>query len=165
MMNEYWMHYIAEMIEIKELRAKTDSQLAVKFDLPAAKAKEDDIRKAESILGVDLEPSYKAFLNHANGWKNVISDIDIFGTKELINYHLSKKKNKLIPIDDTLLSTAHYQKSDLIPVAIAHHRKEVFLLVKAHTETDHTIVHISKHKIDYFTNFEELFLYFIEYHK
>lgn len=166
-MKEHWISYIAEMIEVKESIYKKDKNV-VSFSLPQASATDKEIKNVEKKLGIKLENTYKDFLKNANGWKQVISNIDILGTNELLSDKYQEHTKELLTlVDDEKLHYSHHNKEDLIPIAVTKDKNDAFFMTKKHNHSKDKIIWIShsKHNLDKFASFEELFLFLIEYHK
>ncbi len=50
---------------------------------PRVAATNNELASAEQHLGVGLDPSYRDFLGHANGWPSFMQSVDLLGTDDL----------------------------------------------------------------------------------
>lgn len=162
-----WIQYIVEMGKIKEQLVKKDNSGVHKFYFPEVKATNDEINFAETLLGVELDKSYKEFLKRANGWKGIMLNINIFGTNELIDNNIQNKAFEFLKIieEDVLIPNFSCKAHDLIPIAMTFTDKDIFVMSKSSSNMYGKVIWLAGEVVDIFNNFEEFFLSIIEYNK
>src|SRR5690349_12030747 len=79
-----WKREIAIAYLVNEKLAEVDVDGIWPFHVPQVAASEESICEVERRFGEPLDPSYRGFLAHADGWKGFAIGIDLFGTRDLL---------------------------------------------------------------------------------
>ena len=76
-----WERSIQELIAVKREASQADGN---ESPLPHPPATEAELAAAEAHLGLSLDPQYREFLRHANGWDDFFISTRLFGTDDLL---------------------------------------------------------------------------------
>ena len=80
-----WRPLIAEMASIMDEIRAHDRRGLWQQHAPEPGASRAELADAERRLGLRLHPFYRRFLGVANGWRAFWTDVDLYGTRELLD--------------------------------------------------------------------------------
>lgn len=113
-------------------------------------------------LGYKLDPKYRAFLQHANGWRCFVNNVDVFGVNDLTGGEKADRATRLIDALEPLDQLCDYGRADLLPVAGSSDDIDVMLMTRPHTATPGTVFWFAGGLIETFSAFDEWFLAMVD---
>lgn len=136
------------------------------YQLPRVGAAEQSLIDLETYLGEPLDPRYRDFLSHANGWLDFHLSVDLFGTDELRGGPLMERARKqLSVIEDVVWSEVGLTESLVLPIAAAKYDPTLFVITRSAANCPGNVIWMTGSVIDKFENFDEFFLSMKEYNK
>src|SRR5579885_3682070 len=112
-----WEKEIAKAVDVQNENERLDTTDLGEYYPPNPPATEEELSLAHRHLGFELDPHYKRFLSHANGWRCFYYGVDLFGTEELCGGPLMQRLLDLLDdIDLESLAKENISKSDLLPI-------------------------------------------------
>jgi hypothetical protein len=161
-----WKRSIAELAYVKQRLAEVDTTGLWEHALPAVAATEAQLRAAENHIGQTLDPVYRAFLRHANGWPAVYQTVDLFGCDDLMGGRRFKHATEMLRfVDDGVLSDAGLCRDDLLRIAGTAVDLDLFVMTRRSTAPSGVVVWIAGSEVDRFPSFSEYFLAMIDYNR
>lgn len=148
---------------VKQEIAKIDFDGLWENTLPEVRASEEQVQFLESKLGYSVDPQYRAFLIHANGWRSFSQFIDIFGVDDLVGSARSARAIELTETLEPLEPLCGFGKNDLIPIAASSNDIDLMLMTRPHTSDPGKVFWFAGGLIDTFTGFDEWFLSMFDY--
>lgn len=165
-MIEDFKPYIGKAWLLKQATMETDTKRVWSYHLPEVAATEKDILETEKQLGHTIDPRYRAFLLCANGWKAFYHAVDLFGTNDLINGERHETGEYVFScLEDGVLKSSKLTRSDLLPIAVAKHDRDLFVLGRPQSSVAGKVFWFAGEEIECFSSFDEYFLSMIEYNK
>ncbi|MED4531248.1 SMI1/KNR4 family protein [Metabacillus fastidiosus] len=163
---DHWTDMIAVMMSVKQEMQKYDKEKLWGYYLPETAAAESKITEAENCLGFFLDPYYKEFLKHANGWKGFSQTIDLFGTEELCQSEDMKYANMILnAIENSVIEESSFSRDQLLPIAATKTDKDLFVLTKWNKSSPRIVIWFAGEEVERFDNFKQFFLAMIDYNK
>lgn len=166
-MENSWNLEIESMINIMSDLKKADIDEIYEYNLPESPATQKQIEEVEDYLGYKLDKEYKSFLKHADGWKGFKQTIDLFGTKELL--HIKEIDSVNVAFDTLLeegvLESSGFSKSELLPIAVAQYDSDLFLMTNANSNIPGMIIWFAGYEVERYENFQRFFSAMIEYNR
>jgi hypothetical protein len=157
-----WKERIVQMVLIKQRIAELDIKQIWEHHLPRVAASGEQLAAAENALGRPLDPSYREFLIHANGWPAFYQTVDLFGTDDLVGSpEYRQGLDMLAAVEDTVLTQGGLLREELLLVAAARHDLDLFVLARG----TGTVVWIAGSEVDRFDDFGEYFLAMMDYNR
>ena len=164
---EDWRREIITLCLVKKRLAKVNTGRTPSwpFCYPENPAPEEDLRSFDLTLGSRLDPCYRAFLSHANGWVGFFQRNDLFGTSDLLGGSKNDKARELLASIDNIAEMTGYEKSDLLPIAVSQFEINVFLLTKPSSKTPGKVLWLAGGLIDVYPHFDKFYLAMIDYNR
>jgi hypothetical protein len=161
-----WKTQIAIAWVVKEKMREADRRQIWEYRLPRVAADERSLHAVEATFQHDLDPHYRTFLTYADGWPDFWHSADLFGTEELKGARLMELANeRLSIIGDLACDEEIVRPEDLLPIAVAKHDRNVFVLVKPAHRLHGQVIWLSGGVVDRFPNFDEFFLTMVDYNR
>lgn len=160
-----WQKEIVNMARVKEELYKVDKQQLWSWHLPEIAATEMQINEIESCLGYTLDSQYKLFLMYADGWQSFYHDVDLFGTRDLLD---SKKSGKAKELLEVVIESCPDEKiiiEEILPIAVSQNDIDIFVINNENSSSPGIVSWFAGYRIDTFANFGEYFVSMIEYNK
>jgi len=161
-----WKQEIAIAWLVKQALMEADKKKIWPYHLPEVAATEDQLRAAEQFLGFTIDPRYREFLMHANGWQAFWHTADLFGTSDLIAG--PKRENAefvLSMLDDAVLSRSSLNRKDLLPISATEFDRDIFVILAPSSPAAGTVVWFAGEEVERFPNFDEYFLAMVNYNR
>jgi SMI1/KNR4 family protein SUKH-1 len=159
-----WKQAIARCWLVKQEMMQLDHQKLYEYSLPRVAATEQEISYAEHCLGLPLDPRYRAFLLHANGWKGFLQQTDLFGTTELVGGPEHEAAQfTLSMLDEAALSKSRANRKELLPIAVSKVDRDLSAITVSGSACPGRVVWYGGEQIDQFPTFDDYFLAMIDY--
>lgn len=123
--------WIERMLSVREEMHRLDSEKLYRYYPPNKGCSDEDLRRAETRLGVKLDSQYASFLRRADGWREFFADISLFGTRELTGSPEMDMARELLDVVYPLNPHLEYKKEDLLPIAADEVGRGFFALTPA----------------------------------
>lgn len=162
-MNVDWKVEIAKMFYAKQALHRTDKEELWPWHLPEVAATEDELATTEDELGFSIDPEYRDFLRHANGWKGFFHDIDLFGTFELKNVTKNTKVSKILKGMGYSLARTNVSRDAIFPIGVSRNDIDLFTIVRHSLNQSGEVIWFAGGEIDRFQSFTDFFLAMIEH--
>jgi cell wall assembly regulator SMI1 len=161
-----WKDHIAIMHLVKQELLKRDKARLWPHHLPEVGATEEQLQAAEKALGFSLDPQYRDFLLHADGWKGVCQTVDLFGTGQLMRSGVMDHAMVLLnSIEPGVLESSGFLRDQLLPIAASASDRDLFVIALPHSPSPGMVIWFAGEEIDRFENFQEYFLAMIDYNR
>ncbi len=161
-----WKDHIAIMHLVKQELIKRDRDQLWPHHLPEVGATEEQLQAAEKALGFPLDPQYREFLMHADGWRGFLQTVDLFGTGQLTRSGVMDDAMELLDsIEPDVLKGSGFAKEDLLPIASTASDKDLFVIALQGSPSPGTVIWFAGEEIDRFESFEEYFLAMNDYNR
>lgn len=123
-----WTEEIEKMTGAKRLVASNDREGFAPFVPPRPPAEADHLGTVTEWAGDALGRQYVEFLRHANGWPELLHDLDLFGTSELLGAELNEALELLDMLGPGILEEAGLQQEQLFPIGMGSASIDVFVI-------------------------------------
>jgi hypothetical protein len=133
--------------------------------LPEVAASEAQLHALEERLDHPLDPQYRAFLLHANGWRAFMQYMDVFGVGDFEGCPRAERANELIASLEPIAPICGFSSEDLMPIAVSSLDIDVMLMTRPHSATPGKIFWFAGGLIDSFTGFDDWFLAMVDYNR
>lgn len=162
-----WAAKIVTGVLIQQRIEEVDSQGSWERHLPAVAASEDELAATERSLGYALDPRYRSFLRHANGWRCFYQRVDLFGTPNLLGAPpMSDAVTMLDAVDDDdFVAALEMHRSDVMPIAGSDSQPDMFLIGQPWSKSPGTVFWYTGQLINRFAGFDEFFLGMLGYNR
>jgi hypothetical protein len=161
-----WPKEIAILTYVKDEIFKIDSDNLWRHHLPKVAVSSEQLHAAASAIGHPLDPSYTAFLRHANGWPAFYQNVDLFGTNELLGGELmDRAMSALSAMAHEAFSSAGVRQDELLPIAVSSSDLDLFVMMRPGTQAPGTIIWFAGMEVERFPNFDEFFLAMADYNR
>ncbi len=150
---------------VKQKIAEVDVDQLWENILPEVAAVEAQLQKLEQRLDHPLDPQYRAFLLHANGWRAFIQYIDIFGVDDFEGGIQAERANELLASLGPIEPICGFCREDLMPIAVSSLDIDVMLMTRPHTATPGKLFWFAGGLIDSFSGFDEWFFAMVDYNR
>jgi len=163
---EIWRERIVQMSLIKQEIARVDVEGLWPWHLPSVGVKEDEISRAEALIGERLDESYRAFLTLANGWVGFLQVVDLFGCSDLAAGSRWMRAQELLhELDTNVYRLLELGPQDLLPVAASVEELDLFVMTRRHARVPGRIIWLAQDVVDTFPSFDEYFLAMMDYNR
>lgn len=160
-----WKTQIAAAVILLARMVQVDTKQLLQYHLPNLAATEQQLAAAEEHLGFPLDPQYRKFLSHADGWRGFYQDVDLFGTEELRGgSRMQEALDVLDEVDFDSLPT-EFAKSDLLPIGYSRTQREVLLLLRPDSAAAGMVLWSGVYEIARYPNFDEFFQALVDYNR
>lgn len=150
---------------VKQKVAEVDVDHLWESTLPEVAASPDQLRVLEARLGYALDPQYREFLLHANGWRAFEQRVDIFGAEDFLGGPRAVRAIALIESLEPLEPLCGFGKHDLMPIAVSSDDIDVTVMTRPHTKEPGKVLWFAGGLIDTFAGFDEWFLAMVDYNR
>jgi len=128
------------------------------FHLPCVAATNEQVEAVERGLGEPLDPDYRAFLEHADGWPAFWQTVDVFGTRDLGGAAFVAACEKLGFVESAVLEEVGVRREELLPIASTPVDLDLFVMTRASTREPGIVLWLAGTEVDRFPGFREFFL-------
>lgn len=160
-----WQSEIFMATMVKQQVADADRTGLWRHPLPEPGATESELDGVEQALGYALEPEFRRFLGHSNGWSSFYRDIHLFGTRQLLGGPGQERVRALLKMPHVDNELSGYDSADLLPIAVSENGHDVFLLASANALLPGVVFWITGQAVDSFDNFSTWFLAMVDYNR
>jgi SMI1 / KNR4 family (SUKH-1) len=161
-----WKQRIAQLVLVKQKLAELDTKGLWQYRLPAVAATEAKLKSVEQRLGEALDPAYRAFLLHADGWPAFYQTVDLFGSDDLAGGdRLHRAADMLSYVEEDVLTRGDLRREELLPIAASAVDLDLFVLTKRSAALPGAVVWLAGYEIDRFPSFDEYFMAMIDYNR
>jgi hypothetical protein len=132
---------------------------------PPPGATEKGIDATERKLGFRLDPSYRRFLAHADGWPGFFHNIDLFSTGQLVaGPGLDSVHTGLAAIGDEDFQTGiGFGLDEVFPIGKDMGQADMWLMVKPTCASAGQVIWYWGSEDERFPDFDEFFLSMLDY--
>ncbi len=161
-----WPQRIVDLLLIKQNIAELDRDGLWEYRFPAVGATNARLESVEARLKESLDPSYRAFLAHADGWPAFHQTVDLFGSEDLLGGpRFTQAAATLRYVEDDVLREGRLRRADLLPIAASPVDRDLFVLTKRASKQPGVVVWLAGSEIDRFSTFDEFFLAMVQYNR
>ena len=161
-----WKSRIVQLVLVKEGIAEVDTKGLWEHHLPAVAATESRLRAVEARLAEPLDPSYRAFLLHADGWPAFYQTVNLFGSDDLIGRrHGLRAAEVLSYVDEAVLIQGDLRREELLPIAVSDIDLDLFVMTRRSSSQPGMVVWLAGSEIDRFPGFDEYFLAMVDFNR
>jgi hypothetical protein len=124
----------------------------------------ESIAVAEHDLGFALDPDYREFLLHLNGWPDFYSDISILALDQLGHGAAWARACQLLEIFYGYPPKPNLpQKGELFPIAISAFQSDVLAVIRTGQTTGlgHPIIWLANDEVERFPNMKEMVRFYL----
>lgn len=148
---------------VKQKIAEADVDGVWENTLPEVAASENQLMMLEDQLGYGLDPQYREFLRHANGWRAFKNYIDVFGTEDFLGGSRAARAAELVESLEPLEPLCGLGKRDVLSIAVSTNDIDVMLVACPHTESPGQVFWFAGGLVETFPSFNEWFLAMVDY--
>ena len=134
-------------------------------DVPRPRATESAIAAAEERVGAELDPEYKEFLRHADGWPAFYKAVDLFGCAELgagVEWERAwELLREVAPVRTE--DGREFALDALLPIAVSRCNSNVFCIAPDASTGSGRILWINSGVVEEFASFSEFFFAMLDY--
>jgi hypothetical protein len=161
-----WKQRIVELVLVKQKLAELDTKGLWQYRLPAVAASGERLEAVEAHLGEALDPAFREFLLHADGWPAFYQTVDLFGSEDLLGGSRSRQGvEKLNYVEEAVLTRAGLRRQELLPIAASPVDLDLFVMTKRSASRPGIVVWLAGSEIDRFAGFDEYFLAMVDYNR
>src|SRR5438067_1166139 len=122
-----WKQELTVATFVKASLFEADAEGLWPQSLPEVAAGEDQIVAAEAYLRHCLDPQYRSFLAHADGWQAVLQTIDLFGTTDLMGSQSMASALSFLADSEECLAGLQCPLDSFLPIAFSQESSDLFL--------------------------------------
>jgi len=161
-----WKQRIVDLVLVKQKLAEVDTRGLWEHRLPAVAATEAKLRTVEAHIGEALDPSYRAFLLHADGWPAFYQTIDLFGSDDLMGGPRFEHAVEMLNyVEDEVFIVSGLVRGDLLPIAASQADLDLFVIARGSATRPGVVVWLAGYEIDRFPSFDEYMLAMVDYNR
>jgi hypothetical protein len=160
-----WNYRIGVMVQVKQRLAEVDAEGLWEYHLPRAAASEERLQEVEAHLGEALDPSYRAFLRHADGWPAFYQTVDLFGSEDLLGGERFQHAEEMLGYLEEEQPAPSDARSALLPIAASPVDLDLFVMTRRSSSGPSTVTWLAGSEIDRYPSFDEYFLAMIGYNR
>lgn len=161
-----WKERTVELVLVKQQLVELDTQGLWQHHLPTVAASEAKLKAVEAHLGEPLDPAYRAFLLHADGWSAFYQSVDLFGSEDLMGSERFHHAVEMLSfVEDSVLATSNLQRGDLLPNAASAVDLDVFTMTTQRSTQPGSVIWLAGSEIDRFPSFDEYFSAMVDYNR
>ncbi len=161
-----WKQRIVELVLVKQQLAELDTKGLWQYRLPAVAASEARLEAVEAHLGEALDPAFREFLLHADGWPAFYQTVDLFGSDDLLGSDRFRHAVEMLSyVEAGVLAAGGLRREELLPIAISPVDLDLFVMMRRSASRPGTVVWLAGSEIDRFPGFEEYFLAMVDYNR
>jgi hypothetical protein len=160
-----WKQRIAVMALVKQKLAEVDTEGLWEHRLPRVAASQERLREVEAHLGEALDPSYRDFLRHADGWPAFYQTVDLFGSDDLLGGERFRHAEEMLGYAEDEQLASPGLRRDLLPIAASAVDLDLFVMTRRSSARPGTVIWLAGSEVDRFPSFDEYFLAMIDYNR
>jgi hypothetical protein len=160
-----WKREIVIAHYVRQKMAEADKEHLWDHHFPEVSATESAVSEAERVLGFSLDPSYREFLKHADGWRAFYQAVDLFGTSDLIGGARHERAKALLDSLEDTRPECGFSRAELMPIAVSESDIDVFAISKPDSSRPGTVLWFAGGLIEKFPGFDEWFLSMVDYNR
>lgn len=160
-----WQRELVIAHLVKQKIAEVDVKGLWENTLPGVAVPEEQIRALEARIASALDPQYRKFLLHANGWRAFMQGIDVFSLEDFRGGTRAERAVELVESLEPLAELCGLGKHQLLPIAVSADDIDVMLMAKPDTECAGKIFWFAGGLIEAFIGFDEWFLAMVDYNR
>jgi hypothetical protein len=117
-------------------------------------------------LGEGLDPAYRAFLLHGDGWPAFYQTVDLFGSEDLMgSERFDHAAEMLSYVDEAVLAAGALRRDELLPIAASPVDLDLFVITRRSAPQPGMVVWLAGSEVDRFPTFDEYFLAMVDYNR
>ncbi len=176
-----WERHIQELVSVQRKVSESEGRNPPRPQPPATEAQ---LAAAEAKLGLSLDPQYRDFLRHANGWDDILGDT-LFGTGELldttglmatatsaISAFVEFNPSGMFPEDEGPLEEWETRSplntispKDVLPIGYCAWYLSIIMIGRERTSCAGQVLHISGSAVNRYPDFRSFFQNAIQYER
>lgn len=161
-----WKQRIVELVLVKQKLAELDTKGLWQYRLPAVAASEPRLNAVEAHLGEALDPAFRAFLLHADGWPAFYQTVDLFGSNDLLGSDRFRHATEMLDyVEPVVLTASGLRREDLLPIAVSPVDLDLFVMTRRSASRPGVVVWLAGQEIDRFPSFDEYFRAMVDYNR
>lgn len=160
-MIEDWPSQIAVAVRVRQELGARDELMTYPPPRPAAGT--EAIDRVEGAIG-PLDPGYRAFLGHADGWPAFLQETDLFGTAELAGGPAAAADELLDVLDDDVWEALGVRRDELHVIG-ASPTGDLWLIARPGTRRAGEVRWFWGSDWETFPDFDEFFLAMVNYNR
>lgn len=161
-----WKQRIVELVLVKQKLAELDTKGLWQYRLPAVAATETKLKSVEAYLGEALDPAYRAFLLHADGWPAFYQTVDLFGSEDLMGNDRQHHATEMLShVEESVLTFGGLRREELLPIAASPVDLDLFVMTSRLAAQPGMVVWLAGSEIDRFPSYDEYFLAMVDYNR
>jgi SMI1-KNR4 cell-wall len=161
-----WKQRIVELVLVKQKLAELDTKGLWQYRLPSVAATEGKLKSVEARLGEALDPAYRTFLLHADGWSSFYQTVDLFGSDDLMGNDRHHHATEMLSyVEEGVLTLGGLRREDLLPIAASPVDLDLFVMTRRSASHPGMVIWLAGSEIDRFPSFDEYFLAMVDYNR
>jgi hypothetical protein len=160
-----WKQRIAVMALVKQKLAEVDTEGLWEYRLPRVAASQERLAQVEAHLGEALDPSYRDFLRHADGWPAFYQTVDLFGSDDLLGGDRLRHAEEMLGYLEDEQLAADRAGQDLLPIAASPVDLDLFVMTRRSSSRPGMVIWLAGSEIDRFPSFDAYFLAMVDYNR
>jgi hypothetical protein len=161
-----WKQRIVELALVKQRLAEVDPRGLWPHHLPAVAATDARLGAVEAHFGEALDPGYRAFLQHADGWPAFYQTIDLFGSDDLLGGpRFAHAATMLKYVEDDVFIASKIRRDGVVPIAASPVDLDLFVMTRTSYDRPGVVLWLAGVEVDRFSSFEEFFLAITDYNR
>jgi hypothetical protein len=151
---------------VKQAIAEADRKGLWPHHLPGVAATEAQLLEVEARLGEHLQPSHRAFLATAGGWRGFFQTIDLFGPEDFRGSSRWMRAQQLLRyIEDNVLASIAFGREDVFPIAASSVDIDLFVLGRRSSAIPGVVVWLAGDEVERFGSFDDFFVAAVDYNR
>lgn len=157
-----WPSEIVTAVIVRQHLAAVDN--LYEYPLPEVAASEDQLVAAERSTGA-LDPRYREFLKYANGWRNFLQNIDLFGSEQLLGAPPMKAVQEGIAAVGDISEHVGYYLADMQPIGGSQSQTDMWLIGRPGYSRAGRVLWFWGSDYEDYENFDEFYLAMVDYNR
>jgi hypothetical protein len=161
-----WKCCVVELVRVKQLLDDLDRRHLWEYHLPGVAATEAHLGRVDDHLGEPLDDQYRQFLKHANGWRAVVNDVDLFGVDDLLGGpRADRAASQLSYLEPIALDDAGVRREELLPIAVSATAIDLFVIRRPGSAMPGEVIWFAGYEVERYACFDDYFLAMLEYNR
>jgi hypothetical protein len=157
-----WPSEIVVAVIVRQHLAAVDD--LYEYPLPEVAASEDLLVTYERSNGA-LDPRYREFLTFANGWPNLLQEIDLFGTEQLLGAAPMESVEEGIAAVGDVSEHIGYHLADMQPIGGSASQTDIWLIGRPGYPGAGRVLWFWGSDYEDFENFDEFYLAMVDHNR
>lgn len=157
-----WPGEIVTAVVVRQHLAAADNLYG--YPLPEVAATEKQLVAAEKSTG-PLDPRYRQFLKYANGWRNFLQNIDLFGTGQLLGAAPMESVREAIAAVGDISEEVGYDLAELQPIGGSQEQTDMWFIGLLGSRRPGRVLWYWGSDHEDFDNFDEFYLAMVDYNR